>query len=225
MLTDFFQNLLHLWLEAAPWLLFGLIMAGLLDALLPQSLLSRWLGKPGFGSILRASLIGTPLPLCSCSVVPAALTIHRNGASRGATVSFLIATPENGADSIALSWPLLGPFLTIVRPISAIISAIVAGLLAGWGEQRETPQKRDEPEQTGEGPSCCSSSSCGTDAPAKAQSKLARGFNFAFIKLLDDILFWLLFGVLVAAILETVFPIGSLGAYGGGGRSRCCLPS
>ncbi len=225
MLNDFFQNLYHLWLEAAPWLLFGLVIAGLLDALLPASLLSRWLGKPGFGSILRASLIGTPLPLCSCSVVPAALTLHRNGASKGATVSFLIATPENGADSIALSWPLLGPFLTVVRPISAILSAIVAGLLAGWGEkgpmeenEEETPlgQASKSTAQAATEPSCCSSTSCGTDTPAKDQSKLARGFHFAFIKLLDDVLFWLLFGVFIAALLETIFPIGSLGEYGRG---------
>ncbi|HHI80228.1 MAG TPA: permease [Planctomycetes bacterium] len=224
MISDFFQNLYHLWIEAAPWLLFGLVIAGLLDALLPQSLLSRWLGKPGFGSILKASLLGTPLPLCSCSVVPAALTIHRGGASRGATVSFLIATPENGADSIALSWPLLGPFLTVVRPLAAILSAIFAGLLAGWGEKREQvresttngdPTPPSEPEDAAPGSSCCDAS-CGKDTTSGQQSKLARGFHFAFIKLLDDVLFWLLFGVLVAAVLETVFPVGGLGEYGRG---------
>ena len=224
MFLDFLENLYHLWLEAAPWLLFGLVIAGLLDALLPQKLLSRWLGKPGFGSILKASLIGTPLPLCSCSVVPAALTIHRNGASKGATVSFLIATPENGADSIALSWPLLGPFLTIVRPLAAIISAIAAGILAGWGDgkrstvlekPKETPED-PESRATESGATCCTSSACEGDTAKPNSSKLARGFHFAFIKLLDDVLFWLLFGVIFAAVLETVFPIGSLGEYGRG---------
>jgi uncharacterized membrane protein YraQ (UPF0718 family) len=216
MLNDFVQNLYQLWLEAAPWLLFGLVIAGLLDVILPQRLLSRWLGKPGFGSILKASLIGTPLPLCSCSVVPAALTLHRNGASKGATVSFLIATPENGADSIALSWPLLGPFLTVVRPLAAILSAIVAGLLAGWGDATTETTSERLKELGEDGFSCCSKSSCESESSDTKGTKIARGFHFAFIKLLDDVIFWLLLGVLIAALLETVFPIGSLGEYGQG---------
>lgn len=131
---DFLQNfILNTWAvlnEAAPWLLFGLISAGLIKAWLPDDFLARWLGKPGFGSVFRAAIIGTPLPLCSCGVLPAAMTLRKEGASRGATVSFLIATPENGVDSLSMTYVLLGPLMLIIRPIAAFISALFAGMLA-----------------------------------------------------------------------------------------------
>ncbi len=121
-------NLVDLLLDAAPWLALGLIIAGLIHAWLPAKHLNRWLGRPGFGSVVRAAIIGTPLPLCSCSVVPVAISLRRGGASRGATLSFLVSTPENGIDSITLSYALLGPLFTIVRPIAGICLAIAAGL-------------------------------------------------------------------------------------------------
>jgi len=138
----FLKNIWMIWLEAAPWLLFGLIIAGLIKAWFPTRLLSRWLGGRGLGPVLKAAIIGTPVPLCSCSVIPAAIALRRGGASKGATVSFLVSTPENGADSLALSYALLGPFMTIVRPVAAIISAVFAGLLTSFMEIRE-PKKTE----------------------------------------------------------------------------------
>lgn len=127
-LLSFFQHTLDIALEAAPWLLFGLIVAGLIKALVPDQLLLKWIGQGTIGSVIRAALIGTPLPLCSCGVIPAAVGLRRQGASPGATVAFLIATPETGVDSFAISYAMLGPFLMVVRPIAAVISAIVSGL-------------------------------------------------------------------------------------------------
>lgn len=127
-----------LWVEAAPWLTIGLLAAGLLKAWFPNELVQRWLGGRGIGPVIRAALIGTPLPLCSCSVLPAAVQLHRSGASRGATVSFLIATPENGADSLAMSWALLGPPLTVLRLVSALISSLSAGLVTSWLDRSNT---------------------------------------------------------------------------------------
>ncbi|MBL8815421.1 MAG: SO_0444 family Cu/Zn efflux transporter [Planctomyces sp.] len=127
-----------IWREMAPWLVLGLIAAGLLKAWFPTQLVHRWLGKSGLMSALRAAVIGTPLPLCSCSVLPAAIQLHRSGASSSATVAFLVATPENGADSIAMSWALLGPWMTVLRVSAALISASVAGVLAGLLEQQST---------------------------------------------------------------------------------------
>ncbi len=132
-LATFFDELWRVLLEAGPWLLVGLIVSGLIKAFMPVSLMTRWLGGRGVGPIMRAAILGTPLPLCSCSVVPAAVTLRRGGASRGATASFLVATPENGADSIALSYALLGPVMTLLRPVAAIFSALLAGLLTSQG--------------------------------------------------------------------------------------------
>ena len=91
---------------SAPWLLLGLIAAGLVHAWVPMDMVGKMLGGSGPGAVVRAALIGAPLPLCSCGTLPAAFSLHRSGASRASTTSFLIATPETGVDSVALSWVL-----------------------------------------------------------------------------------------------------------------------
>ncbi|MBB1380755.1 permease, partial [Shewanella sp. SR41-2] len=124
-------NFLHLFLESAPWLLLGLVLAGLLKVFVPMAWMQKQLGGHGMKTVVKAALLGAPLPLCSCGVIPAAVGLRRAGASKAATTSFLVSTPETGVDSITVSYVLLGPFMAIVRPIAAITSAIVAGLLVG----------------------------------------------------------------------------------------------
>ncbi len=123
-----FDGVLHVVLEASPWLVLGLVAAGLVRAFLPAEIVARWMGGRGPGSITFAAFLGAPLPLCSCGVLPVAIGLRERGASKGATASFLVATPETGLDSIALSYALLGPFFAIARPIAAIATAITAGL-------------------------------------------------------------------------------------------------
>lgn len=152
----------HLWiiaLDAAPWLLLGLVAAGLIKAWIPSATILRWLGGKGLGSIVRAALLGTPLPLCSCGVLPVAMGLRKQGASRGATVSFLIATPENGVDSITLSYALLGPFMMVARPIAAIFSAILAGILTDALPDRPAPLAAKA------GADSCGGSTCGCGHP------------------------------------------------------------
>ena len=149
-LTHFYQ----LFLESAPWLLFGLIVAGVLKVFIPMAWMNKQLGGHDAKTTIKAALIGAPLPLCSCGVIPAAIGLRRAGASKAATTSFLVSTPETGIDSMSVSYVLLGPFMTIVRPVSAIFSAIVAGLLVGKDE--ETKNLTPQPKETS---SCCSSTS------------------------------------------------------------------
>jgi len=167
--TQYLDALWILALDVAPWLILGLATAGVLRGLVPTSMMRKYLGGSGVGAVSRAAIFGTPLPLCSCSVIPAALALRRSGASRGATVSFLIATPENGADSIAVSYPLLGPFMTIARPVAAIFSAVVAGLATEWALGSEN---LDEVRKAGEqaapaGASCCDSEKEQAPEPAE----------------------------------------------------------
>ncbi len=96
-------NFVTLFVESAPWLLLGFTLAGVIKALVPEDLLARQLGQPGLQSTVKAALLGAPLPLCSCGVIPAAVGLRRSGASKSATTAFLISTPETGVDSVSIS--------------------------------------------------------------------------------------------------------------------------
>ena len=171
------QNFLLLFMESAPWLLLGLLVAGLMHELVPISLLQKHMGSASTGAVAKAAVIGAPLPLCSCGVIPAAVGLRRSGASKPATVSFLVSTPETGVDSVSVSYALLGPLFAIVRPFCAIISAIYAGMMVKWFDKEVTTKAA--PAAPAEVPqSCCSSkpaveettSSCCSSQPAEPVS-------------------------------------------------------
>lgn len=205
MIAEFAANLLALSMDAAPFLLFGLLLAGAMKAWIPQTLLQRHLGGSGPIPVIKAALIGTPLPMCSCGVLPVALGLRANGASRGSTVSFLVATPETGVDSISVSYALLGPIMAVVRPIAAVISAISAGLLAGWhdiGEHRQTEHDKQ----------CCDQHGCDD---SQSQS-LGEGVHYSLTQMLDDIALWLVVGLVFAALVKTFLPPSWLAEWGSG---------
>ena len=227
MFEAFLRNTLEMALISAPWLLLGLVMAGLIRAWVPMRLVGRSLGGHGVAAVTRAALIGAPLPLCSCGTLPAAISLHRSGASRAATTSFLIATPETGVDSVALSWALLGPFLALFRPCAAILSAITAGMLVGrtdtesaGGDGRSpVPPPGTVPDTTA---GSCHGGCCGA-APAAADSggggfwrRTRDGLGYAFTELLDDLALWLLVGIAAAGLVVTLAPPDLLAGWGSG---------
>lgn len=155
LLTNFFG----LFMESAPWLLMGLLVAGIMHELVPVSLLQKHMGKDSTGAVVKSALIGAPLPLCSCGVIPAALGLRRSGASKPATASFLVSTPETGVDSISVSYALLGPVFAIVRPFAAIFSAIYTGMMVKWFAKDDGDASTSAAASTNAAPvkSCCSS--------------------------------------------------------------------
>lgn len=157
------QNFLALFMESAPWLLLGLFVAGVMHELVPVSFLERHMGSNSIGSISKAAVIGAPLPLCSCGVIPAALGLRRSGASKSSTISFLVSTPETGVDSVSVSYALLGPLFAIIRPIAAVASAIYAGIMVKvFGDSDSKVNKTAEPVS-----SCCESE---TTKPVESSS-------------------------------------------------------
>lgn len=153
---------------AAPFLLLGFLVAGLIKVYLPKDWLSRTLGKDDLPSILRASIVGAPLPLCSCSVLPTAIGLHKSGASKSATVAFLVSTPETGIDSVAVSAALLDPFLTIARPVGAVTSATAAGIATKLVVQGETAETSSRSDAAGESSAPVASSAAGSREPEGA---------------------------------------------------------
>ncbi|MEN8792603.1 MAG: permease, partial [Lentimonas sp.] len=139
-LNSFTNNTWQLIAEMASYLLFGFAVAGLLHILIRPEHVRRLLGKPGLGTIIKACLVGVPMPLCSCSVIPVAASLRKSGASRGATASFLSSTPQTGVDSIFATYALMGGSFTIVRVVVAFISGIVSGVLVDLFAKEATTQ-------------------------------------------------------------------------------------
>jgi uncharacterized protein len=189
----------------APFLLLGFLIAGLLHAFVPRSLLARAMGGSGLGSITRASLMGIPLPLCSCSVIPVATELRRQGAGRGATTAFMVSTPETGVDSISTSVAVLHPVLVIARPIAAMVTSVLAGLAV----ERLTSE-----DETNDGPakSCCAHDAA-TSAKGPARG-LIGGVRYAFGDLLGEIAPYLLPALLITALLGVLIEPNQLEVTG-----------
>jgi len=113
------------------------LFAGLLKVFVPPDLMSRYLGKSSTSAVVNASLLGIPLPLCSCGVLPAGISLYKNGASKGSSVSFLISTPQTGIDSILVTWSMLGLPFAILRPIVAFFTGIAGGLVTNKIERSQ----------------------------------------------------------------------------------------
>jgi len=208
--------------EASLFLLFGFAVAGVLAVLVPSRVFMRFLGTGRVKSVLWASIIGVPVPLCSCGVLPTALGLVRQGASKGATVAFLIATPETGVDSIAMSWALMDPLITAARPLVAIVTAIVAGLATNLGAPaREGP----EPEAGLPGPAEPHGRPP-VDEQAPLRAWLARGrqiATYAFRDLFDETAHWLALGVGLSALVAVLLPSAVIERYLGGGLGTMLL--
>lgn len=185
--------------ESSPYVLFGFFAAGLLQAMLPRDAIARHLGSNSVASVLKASLFGIPLPLCSCGVIPAAIELRKQGASKGASAAFLVSVPETGVDSIAITWALLDPLMTLFRPISAFLTATLTGLLINRLPEDSNPAL--QPAACG-----CSSSCCGNPPVLPFGARLRDGLSYAFSELLGDIGRWLMVGIVVAGIIAATLP-------------------
>ncbi len=199
---------------SAPWLLGGLLIAGVLHVFMPQHVIARYLKKPGFGSVVRASLIGLPLPLCSCSVIPVGVSLRRSGASRGATASFFVSTPEIGVDSFLLSYGLLGAAFTYCRMFAAFVSAMLAGILVDLFSPDDTSDAVAESEVAsgdvtiGSSP-CCASDTAEAGSEAVAEGLLSQvraALRYGFGTMADDLARPLVFGFLLAGLVSSIIP-------------------
>lgn len=208
--------ILDIALSAAPWLLLGLAMAGLIKGLISEAQLTRWVGGRGLGSVARAAVIGAPLPLCSCGAIPTALALHRGGADRGPTTAFLIGTPGIGIDSLSITYALLGPFMAVARGVSAVLTAIVTGLLVGRTRDLDAPASAPASSCGGGCNSGCADKDSSSRVPEALGRRLTSGLRYAFTDILDDISLWLLAGLLVAGALIALVPPQQLAEFGSG---------
>ncbi len=215
----------HLFEEAAPYLFLGFGIAALLEMAVPEDKIVQHLGASAgkFKSVLKASLAGVPIPLCSCGVIPAAISLKKRGASDGATLSFLISTPKTGADSIAITYALLDPIMTVFRPLAAFVTALGAGIANNLLIREEQNPVQNNLMTLSFSPniaSCGSSCDCNSGKDMKEGGygqKIGNALRYAYVELLGDIAKWLLIGLVLAGIISYMIPEELIRTYLGGG--------
>ena len=199
------QDTASLFLEMSPFLLLGFLLAGILHAFVPSQFFARYLSADGMRSVVMAALLGVPLPLCSCGVIPTAMSLRREGASESATVSFLIATPQTGVDSIMATYSLMGLPFAVVRPLAALLTALWGGFLTSRVARCGTG------EPCGPQAACC-----GPEVPVADSSigrRLEEALRFAFVEMMEDIGKWLVVGLLVAGLITALVPESLFDAF------------
>lgn len=193
---EFVYSLINMLAEMSPYLLLGFLIAGVLYSFVPSGFYRSHLSRPGAWSVIKAALIGVPLPLCSCGVLPTAVSLRRNGASRGAATSFLIATPQTGIDSIAATYSLLGPAFAIIRPVAALLTAFIGGMFVSK-EDKACAADRNMDVDT-------------IDAPASDSfsGKILDALRYGCVDMIQNIGKWLIIGLVIAAAITVFIPDG-----------------
>jgi len=223
-----FNILLQSWnilLESSVFILFGLIVSGLLRVFLNPGSVSRHLGQGRFKSVFKASLMGIPIPLCSCGVLPAAAALKKQGANNGAVTSFLISTPESGVDSIAITYALMDPIMTVVRPVAAFVTAFAAGITENLLGKPDTDSPI-VPDLSCPVDGCCDGQNCRPEVHRNHHSfteKIQAGFRFAFTDVWADLAVWFLFGLLLSGIITVLIPESVFSRYMGGGMGSMLI--
>jgi uncharacterized membrane protein YraQ (UPF0718 family) len=181
--------------EMSPYLLFGFFASGILSVLISQRFVEKHLGGSGMWPLAKASLFGIPLPLCSCGVIPVSISLHKHGASKGSTISFLLSTPQTGVDSILATLSLLGPVFAIFRPVAAFVTGIFGGTLVNVSNRNKEDSNHPTEKCTDE---CCNDSN--------KTSRIVRVLKYGFVTLPRDIGKAMLIGLVIAACVTALVP-------------------
>ncbi len=191
MIYNFFAECVALWLEMAPYLLFGMSIAGLLHVFLGREIISRQLGEGGIKSVVKATLLGIPLPICSCGIIPVASSLEKEGAHKSSILAFLVATPTTGADSIFATYSLLGPLFAVFRPLAAMVCGISLGIADYFIEGKNEKKKVRHPHD---------------HAKVKISFKWREFFKYSFFEVPQDIGKALVIGILIGGAIAAFIP-------------------
>ena len=191
MIMDFIWEFISLWLEISPYLLLGMFIAGFIHAFLGKEFITRHLGKGGISSVVKATIFGIPLPVCSCGVIPLASSLQKDGAHKSSVLSFLVSTPTTGVDSILATYSLMGPLFAIFRPLGALISGIIVGGINYLFEGETQGAKRVPAHK---------------HQKVKIKFRIREVFRYGFYEIPQDVGKWLLVGTVLGGFISAVLP-------------------
>ena len=193
-INDFINEVSNLFVEIAPYLILGFIVSGFLYMFTSKEMITKNVGTPGFMSVLKASILGVPMPLCSCGVIPVSTSMYKRGATKGATLSFLISTPQTGIDSILLTLNQMGPQFAIIRPIVALITGVIGGMfgdLISDNDYKSTANVKHKHEP----------------------KSLLDGLKYSFITLPQDVIKPLIKGIIISGFISILLPNDFFASY------------
>lgn len=192
---QYLSQLLALVAEMIPYLLLGFLFAGLLHVLVPHKFYQKYLSQNNFRSVILASLFGIPLPLCSCGVIPTAMSLRKEGGSKAATTAFLCATPQTGIDSILATFSVFGLAFAIIRPAAALVSALlIGGIVCIVGKEPKTENTSMKSGKTGK------------NTQESIWQKTIRALRYGFVEMIQDIGGHMLTGLLIAGLISVALP-------------------
>ncbi len=210
-MCHYLENLIELFIDMSFYMVIGLLFTGFLHAFIKEAWIKNQLGGKSVSSSVKAAVVGVPLPLCSCGVVPMAVYLREKGASKGAVMSFLTSTPQTGIDSLIASYGMLGPIFAIYRAFAAFCSGIITGFVTEILDRDAKVSScccHAKKEETKPVRSCCCSSHIASPEPVKQSlvSRIIEMFRFAFVEFLDKITVNFIIGLLIAAAIASLIP-------------------
>jgi uncharacterized membrane protein YraQ (UPF0718 family)/copper chaperone CopZ len=198
-LKSYLKELTGILYDMSPWLLMGFLIAGILHIYFPDGKIRKILGKSNSRSVVNAALLGVPLPLCSCGVIPTGVSFYRSGASKGSAVSFLISTPQTGVDSILVTYSMLGLPMAVLRPLVAFFTGILGGFASNYLERNNRQQE---------------AVNTGSKNPNRHKGNvILKVLQYSFGTFLMDIAKWIVIGLLAAAFIAVFVPDDFFATY------------
>lgn len=158
-------------------------------------------------------------------MLPAAASLKKQGANNGATTAFLISTPESGVDSIAITYALLDPLMTVARPVAAFFTAITAGITENLFHSMND-KDNIKVDLSCQVDGCCNGIDCSPDEHKQHHSfveKLQAGLKFAVTDIWGDLAGWFFTGILLAGLITALVPSQLFVDYLGGGFSSMLI--
>ena len=206
--------------EMGFYMMIGLLLVAFANLFLKKEFIAKHLGSDNLWAVTKASLLGVPLPLCSCGVIPAGMYIKEKGGSDAATVSFLVSTPQTGVDSIVATYGMMGITFAWFRPVTAFFSGIITGILVKIFGKKGSGERLVEIETDNceDGCSCSSHKTDSLETKMSIKEKTVNSFKFTFGEFLSDISIHFLIGILIAFMIIILVPddlIVQLGLQGG----------
>jgi len=191
--------------DASVWLVLSFALAGLIHHFVRPDRMQRMLGNRKLSSLVRGTVSGMLLPICSCGVIPLGVGLYYSGACLGPTLAFMAATPIINPAAVLLAYGLLGPRIATIYFISGFVVPMLVGVLGNTlagSELRAPGVERVSPDP-------------GLEAVESAGvlQRLLSGLHWGFMELGVMVSRYIVFGVLLAGAIISMIPKSVIQQY------------